>query len=203
MPAAIILLTGATEAPYLTDALRSHADDLRVEHVADTETLCRAVETAKDPVRLIAFSTNVIVPKPCIDTLNAPAYNFHAGPPAYPGVESAAFAVHEGAATFGVTVHEIASAVDSGQIVHTETFPVDAGITGADLQGQAYQALLEAFFTLAKRLASDFRPLPRISETWSGPVRTRREAERLRNEIDGLNADEIARRRRAFGPPNQ
>jgi methionyl-tRNA formyltransferase len=58
--------------------------------------------------RLIAFTTDVIVPPDILDHLGFGAYNFHPGPPHFPGWAPALFAVHHHATEFGVTAHMMA-----------------------------------------------------------------------------------------------
>ncbi len=198
----IILLSGEAEAPHLSEALTSHNPALSVEAVTSADMLAAAVGNALargDAFRLIAFCTDIIIPASLLARLPAPAYNFHAAPPRYPGSCAANFAIYEGADSFGVTVHEIAPAVDTGVIVATRTFPVSPGMTASDLASQAYQCLSELFFDLARRLATDMSGLPPSGETWRGTARTRAEAEKLAVLEDGLGEAEIDLRRRAFG----
>jgi len=201
MPDTIVLISGETEAPYLSEALIRHRPALAVRHASDSETLRQAMNVASGRVRLIAFSTNLIVPRDIIEALSGPAYNFHPGTPEYPGSMAPGFAIYEGADSFGVTVHEIAPEVDAGRIVFVRRFPIMEGTTGADLQGLTYQQLIETFFEFAERLACDDAPLPTIDETWRLPARTRAEAASLRRGSDELDDTERDRRRRAFGPP--
>ena len=58
--------------------------------------------------RLIAFATPVIVPGRILASLGYGAYNFHPGPPQYPGWAPAHFALYEQANEFGATVHAMA-----------------------------------------------------------------------------------------------
>ena len=91
--------------------------------------------------RLIAFCTSVIVPAEVLDAVMAPAYNFHPGPPTYPGSHVASFAIYDGADMFGATAHEMAAKVDSGPIVGVEWFQVPDGLRFTDLEINAFDAL--------------------------------------------------------------
>ena len=72
--------------------------------------------------RLISMLTDVIVPENILSGLDGPAYNFHPGPPEYPGSHAASFAVYYDADGFGVTLHEMAAQVDSGPIIEVRRY---------------------------------------------------------------------------------
>ena len=82
MSSALILLTGHREAPYLIDYLRGYSTTLPIIHATDLEDLERECRPGRV---LIAFCTAVIVPAALLDRLERPAFNFHPGPPTYPG----------------------------------------------------------------------------------------------------------------------
>ncbi len=101
--------------------------------------------------------TGVIVPTQVLDQLGFGAYNFHPGPPAYPGFAPAQFALHERAAEFGATAHVMAVRVDEGPIVGVELFSIPPGASVASLEGMAYARLSYLFWSLAKPLATAAR----------------------------------------------
>jgi len=101
--------------------------------------------------RLIAFATPVIVPGRILASLGYGAYNFHPGPPQYPGWAPAHFALYEQANEFGVTVHAMAEHVDSGPIVDVMLFPIPADIGAMALEGIAYAHLARLFWELAEQ----------------------------------------------------
>lgn len=199
MPKRIILLTGELEAPHLSGMLQKHNPDLALDVVQDAETLSTA--SAHDMVgcRLIAFLTSVIVPAGVLAKLEGPAYNFHPGPPEFPGSYTAGFAIYDGATTFGVTLHEMAASVDSGPIVEVRRFPIAEKCKFQDLEVEAFRHVLQMFADYAPHLASDDAPLPSGVEPWTGRVRTCLEAERLKQIEADLTEEEIVRRYRAFG----
>ena len=199
MPRRIILLTGDVEAPHLSDLLVRHADGLSVEPVFDNQGLHKAFVGGVADTRLVAFLTSVIVPAVYLQALPGPAYNFHPGPPEYPGSYVAGFAVYEGAATFGVTLHEMAAAVDTGPIVEVRRFPVEPSWKFQDLEAEAFRHVLQMFADYSEHLATDDAPLPRSVEDWTGRPRTTAEAERLKGIEADLSEEEIVRRYRAFG----
>lgn len=179
--------------------LRRHNPALEILWARDAESLAAALENAAG-CRLIAVLTSVIVPAHLLAQLEGPAYNFHPGPPAYPGSAVAGFAIYDGAATFGVTLHEMAATIDSGPIVEVRRFAVPDAVKYQDLEMMAFKAVFEMFSDHAQHFATNDAPLPYAqSEAWAGPARTIAEARRLKRIEADLSEDEIIRRYRAFG----
>lgn len=199
MPERIILLSGEVEAPHLREMLRQYNADLAVEPVFDNEGLHAAFRAGVENTRLIAFLTSVIVPAAYLDALPGPAYNFHPGPPEYPGSYVAGFAIYDGAKTFGVTLHEMAARVDTGPIVEVRRFPVEDGWKFQDLEVEAFRQVVQLFTDYAEHMASDDTPLASGVEPWTGKPRTRAEAESLKEIEADMSEEEIVRRYRAFG----
>lgn len=199
MPERIILLSGEVEAPHLSELLCQYNGALNVEAVFDDDGLEAAFRAGVENTRLIAFLTSVIVPAAYLDQLPGPAYNFHPGPPEYPGSYVAGFAIYEGAATFGVTLHEMAAKVDTGPIVEVRRFPVEAGWKFQDLEVEAFRQVVQLFTDYAAHMATNDAPLKSGVEPWTGNPRTRKEAERLKDIEADMSEEEIVRRYRAFG----
>jgi methionyl-tRNA formyltransferase len=199
MPDRIILLTGEVEAPHLSGILRQHNPALEVVHALDRDALITLANDGLAGARLVAFLTGVIVPETVLAALDGPAYNFHPGPPEYPGSYVAGFAIYDGATSFGVTLHEMADSVDTGPIVEVRRFPVPEGWKYQDLEAEAFRHVLQMFVDHAPHMACDDAPLPSGVEPWTGRCRTRAEAERLQAIESDLTEEEIVRRYRAFG----
>lgn len=197
----IVLLTGEVEGPSLSAMLHQYNPNLHVA-CAGTPDELRALSVNPPSAglrRLIAFCTPVVVPADILATFNGQAYNFHPGPPSYPGTHPASFAVWDGAPRFGVTLHEMAAKVDSGPIVAVAWFDTRPDMRFTELEMQAYKALVSMFSSLAERLACDAAPLPPNGDTWTGRTSTRKAFERMREVSDEMDEDEIKRRFRAFG----
>lgn len=196
----VVLLTGDVEGPYLMKGLKSHNPNLDVRIATDRTTLeafCRS--GAPETRRLIAFCTGLIVPPDILAAAMTPAYNFHPGPPNFPGSFCAGFAIYEGAKRFGVTVHEMTPRVDEGAIVAVEWFDVPPEAHREQLEAGSFQLLIEKFFELAPHLANSTEPLPQIEAQWSGPKRTKADVEAYRKLPDDISDEEARRRLRAFG----
>lgn len=199
MPQRIILLTGDVEAPHLTRFLCHYNAALQVDWVDSQPALIAAFDQGVANTRLIALLTDIIVPPTLLKALPGPAYNFHPGPPEYPGSYVAGFAIYEGAKTFGVTLHEMAEKVDAGAIVETRRFDIPEGAKFQDVELQAFNLVIELFKDHAAHLATNDAPLGLSDERWSEKMCTRANAEKLKQIESDLSEDEINRRYRAFG----
>jgi len=198
MPKRIILLCGDVEAPHLSGLLKRHQPDLDVVWVNSYGSLILAADDLAD-TRLIAMLTDVIVPEGILSRLDGPAYNFHPGPPEYPGSHAASFAVYDDADAFGVTLHEMTVEVDSGPIVEVRRYDMPTPKKFINVEMIAFEKLMEMFRDHAPHLAGDDTPLPHSGEQWIGPTRTKAEAKRLSAIEADLTEEEINRRYRAFG----
>jgi methionyl-tRNA formyltransferase len=196
----IVLLTEAVEQVALSQILTNHRPALTVRPAADLDELCRIDAPFLRNARLIAFASQTIVPPEMLATIGHGAYNFHPGPPNYPGWAPAHFALYDGATEFGVTLHAMAERVDSGPILDLASFaiPQDASVPG--LCELTYSHLVTLFVEWAGRLSSQpALPTLRPAVPWSGQTNSRR-AYRAACDIPlDISSDELRRRMRAFG----
>jgi methionyl-tRNA formyltransferase len=148
--------------------------------------------------RLIAFGTDLLVPGPWLARFAYGAYNFHPGPPAYPGWAPASFALYDGATIFGATLHAMVERADSGAIVGTELFPISASITADHLAHQATQAMARLLRRMGPLLATHPEALPALPVEWGAQRGSKARLARLSRPDASLDAAERARRERAF-----
>ena len=194
----IVLLTGAVEAPYLSARLREHRPSIEVVAVTSREELLAVPPEMLARARLVSFTTVVIVPGSVLAQLGFGAYNFHPGPPAYPGLMPAQLAIYRGGKEFGVTAHRMVERVDAGAIVGTILFPIPPNPTVEALEALAYGELLRLFWQLAPLLAGSAEPLAEIPLQW-GPLRsTRRSIAALCDIPPDITREELDRRVSAF-----
>ena len=201
MAASLILLTGKAEWPFLRDVLKEQRDGLHISWAPNGQELeytCGGQDVSE--ARLISFCTSVIIRPEILSLFKRPAYNFHPGPPSYPGVHSANFAVYEGATRFGATAHVMTEDIDGGPIVGVEWFDVPECINSERLEERAFTHLFQLFKTLAPALVDVKLDLPVIEESWSGPARTTQEHKKLSQPLAVMSDEERRLRKRAFGP---
>ena len=162
----IILLSGAAELATLPLVLLGHRPDLSVIPVQTPDQLATLNSEVLRRARLIAFVTSVIVPENILTQLGYGAFNFHPGPPSYPGWAPAHFALYNRATEFGATAHAMIEQVDAGPIVGVALFPIPAEITVFGLEGLAYAHLAQLFWRMARSLATDASAPPALPHKW-------------------------------------
>jgi methionyl-tRNA formyltransferase len=194
----IILMTGPAEQAPLTSALLDHNPRLAVHpamSLADLEALAPHFSRA----RLVSFVSAVVVPGRVLDAFGFGAYNFHPGPPDYPGRVPSHFALYDGATTFGATAHVMVERVDAGPIIDVELFPVPPRASVDRLEELAFVHAAKLFWRQAEALATQAEPLPALPVTWSGQKSTRRLHAAMCDIPADMAKDELDRRIAAFG----
>ena len=90
---------------------------------------------------LLSFQAGPILRAPLIGTARIAALNLHYGPlPRYRGVAPIAWAIINGEAATGVTLHHIDPGVDSGPLVRGARVPIEATDTGRTLYDRCVAA---------------------------------------------------------------
>jgi methionyl-tRNA formyltransferase len=195
----LVLLTDAAEQVALPRILHKFRPDLAIWPASGIDELRSIGTPLLGRARLVAFASNAIVPADVLASLGYGAYNFHPGPPNYPGWAPAHFALYDQADEFGVTFHAMAERVDSGMIFDVVSFPVPRACTLLGLGELTYVHLLQLFEVWAEQLATEPALAPRRTMPWSGRTNTRRS---YRNACDiplDISREELWRRIRAFG----
>ena len=195
----IILLTSPVEQTALSALLLGHNPQLTICPAATSKDLGALNAGALSRSRLIAFSSPVIVPREVLGSLGYGAYNFHPGPPQYPGWAPAHFALYEHASEFGATAHTMAERVDSGPIVDVALFQIPADISVLGLEGLAYAHLARLFWELSKRLATRVEPLPVREMRWGKKKNSRRAFQAICDIPLDISKEEFDHRMRIFG----
>jgi methionyl-tRNA formyltransferase len=195
----IILLAGGVEQSPLATVLRGHNPQLTIHSVTTPGDLAALDPGVLARARLIAFSTSIIVPRGVLAALGYGGYNFHPGPPQYPGWAPAHFALYEQATEFGATAHVMTECVDAGPIVDVALFAIPSGIAVEGLEGLAYAHLARLFWELAERLATGAEPLPERALQWGARKTSRRVYEAICDIPLDITKEELDRRLRVFG----
>lgn len=195
----LILLTQREFVGSLAPCLQAWPPGVNLQIAVTLADLEAVLDQDSNVTRLISFGSGVIVPVPILNRLSGPAYNFHPGPPDYPGLFPSVFALYDGAQRFGVTLHEMAAKVDSGPIVAVETFAVTPVWDRLALDTVTFTAMVKMLERFAPQLADVTRPLAPIAVTWSGKRRTRKDFNALCQLPDDTTAEEFTQRYRAIG----
>lgn len=195
----LILMTQREFEEPLTDALRRRAPHASLSFAWSLGDLEAELAHDSENSRILSIGSSVIVPGRILGRLSSPAYNLHPGPPDYPGIFPSVFALYEGAREFGVTLHEMAPAVDAGAICMVERFPIDPRWDRLALDTHTFVVLMHVLETAAQQLADVRIPLHRCGETWSGRRRTRKHFDALCRLPENFTAIELAQRLRAVG----
>jgi len=196
--ARLILLTDYGFAEVIAGPLRTVAPALDLRTVTTRAELEMALD-GPGAVRLVSFGSGVIVPTALLARATAGAYNFHPGPPSYPGIFPSVFALYDGAATFGVTLHEMAARVDSGAIIAVDEFDVPKTWDRLALDTASFNALMGQFVRMAPHLTNLAQPLLPTALTWGAQRRTRKDFDALCRLPENATEQEFARRYRAVG----
>jgi methionyl-tRNA formyltransferase len=193
----VILLTGPGEQALLSARLAECRPGLVILPAASKADLLALDRPTLARSRLIAFTASTIVPPSVLAGLGYGAYNFHPGPPEYPGLSPAQFALYHGAQTFGGTVHRMVQSVDAGPIVAIARFGVPAGATLYSLEIATFQHLARLFWALTPALVDD-APLYESDIGWGADKSTRRSTEAMCDIPLDIDARELQRRVAAF-----
>lgn len=195
----IVLLTGPAEHSVFTTLLRGHNPALTVVPVFTAADLAAIEPEWLRRARLISFTTEVIVPAAVLDQLGYGAYNFHPGPPSYPGWAPAHFALYERAQDFGCTMHRMIERVDAGPIVEVDVFAIPPKTSVSGLEEMAYTRLVQMFWRTARMLATQSSPLIERAVRWSDNRRSRSEYEAICDIPLTIAPDELKHRAEVFG----
>lgn len=195
----IILLAGEVEAQPVSGLLRQNNPQITILTPQSRGELEAIPPDTLRRARLIGFLTPIVVARPTLETLGYGAYNFHPGPPEYPGWLPSLFAVYDRATAFGATAHHMATQVDSGPIVGVERFALPAGATVDYVEKQAFIQSVRLMWRFGPALAKDPAPLPTLPVQWSGRRSTRAMLRAFCAMPADIAKDELDRRVAAFG----
>ena len=115
-------------------------------------------------VLLNVHSLYIIHPK----VLTAPrlgSFNMHPGPlPQYAGLNTVSWAIYRGEARYGVTVHEMTSAIDAGRIAYQSFFRIEETDTPLSLTLKCVQAGVPLLLRLLDTAAVKPDAIPRVGQ---------------------------------------
>jgi methionyl-tRNA formyltransferase len=195
----IILLSGEAERRALPFALFGHNPNLTVKPVQTLADLDALDSHFLARARLVSFVTPVIVPGDVLHRLGYGAFNFHPGPPEYPGWAPSHFALYHRETMFGATAHVMVERVDAGPIVGVERFAIPPNMTVLALEGLAYAHLARLFWSMAEQLACDPAPPQALAIPWGAKKYSRRAYRELCDIPPDIQKDDLDRRLKVFG----
>jgi methionyl-tRNA formyltransferase len=184
---------------FAEEQIRAHNADVKFVNITDINSLSELPDDVLSKSRLVGFTTGLIIPQSILEKIAFGSYNFHPGPPEYPGWDPIRFAIYEGARQFGVTAHAMTAQIDAGPIVGVKRFPVKENAVYADFQAGMVDALLHLFLELAKELGVSPRGPTVMDIEWSTKKFTRQRAIDLCQIPPDISEEELRKRIRAFG----
>lgn len=195
----IILLAGPAEQSVFPAVLRAHNPALTVISVGTANDLAALDDDLLARSRLVAYVTPEIVSAKTLAALGYGAFNFHPGPPEYPGWAPSHFALYQRATEFGATVHVMVERVDEGAIVDVARFPIPPDISVLGLEGIAYAHLAQLFWRMARWLATDAGTPATLPVEWGHKKYSRRAYRALCDIPLDIESRELERRMQVFG----
>ncbi|NMM46347.1 hypothetical protein HH303_17785 [Rhodospirillaceae bacterium KN72] len=197
-PYDIVILSRYRPALQCGRMLRSMDPTLKIAWARDVRALEALSRRVVSDAKLIGFSTSVIVPGRLLPRFGGGAFNFHPGPPEFPGNHPSAFAVYADAPQFGVTFHRMIEAVDAGEILDCHRFPAASYRTAQELAAETFARLVDLFTANARNLARRGFTPQGCGEIWSGKKGTTARANAMRLLTGPLDDTELDRRIRSF-----
>ena len=106
-------------------------------------SLKKKIKITKNYDYLISFLNPVFINKSIRNKIKKKSYNFHPGPPEYPGFGCYNFALLDKTKFYGSTIHLIDNKLDSGEIVSVKKFKISyENITLEKLISRTHKNLL-------------------------------------------------------------
>jgi methionyl-tRNA formyltransferase len=195
----IILLMDVAERCVMGPVLQAYNPLVTLIPIGSSAELADLTSDVLERARLISFVTSIIVPQHILARLGYGAFNFHPGPPRYPGWAPSHFALYEGATEFGATVHVMVEKVDAGPIIDAAVFAIPDDISVVGLEGLAYAHLAKLFWLKARSLATDPQAPPTRPIKWGPRTYSRRLYQAMCDIPPDISRDEFDRRLRIFG----
>ncbi len=194
-----IVLATRKDDPFcrMAEALvRGIHPDVIVAYPSDMETL----DWIRSGSRLISFLYPKVIPAHVLN-LCAGRFNFHPGPPEYPGIGCYNFALYDGATTYGSTLHIMEATPDTGKILAVDHFEIAKNETVESLRNRTCSRML---LLLAEFLRGRIPILTGLGVTeWDRKPYTRAELDALCELTPDMDAAEMHRRIRATTYPGK
>ena len=145
---------------------------------------------------IVSYLSRWIIPDDLLEKSRIAAMNFHPASPDYPGIGCNNFALYDEAEFYGVTCHYMTSAVDTGSIIDTKTFPVFSSDSVATLLSRTYDFQLVLFYEIMGTILRGDK-LPSSNKNWTRKPYTRKEFDELATITADMKSEEVRKRIRA------
>ena len=195
----VLLLTSKFYTQRLIEMSVQKSPGTAVIYVEHPNELIQFGEDFLKTSRLISFGSRFYVKPELLSLIGYGSYNFHPGPPHFPGWAPFNFALYEDAPTYGVTVHEMTSDIDAGVIVGTKSFQIPPACDVQLLMDLTTEAMYQLYDEMVTDFAEREPPLNAIDENWSGHIWTKKDFENMCQIPLDVSEHELNRRIHAFG----
>ena len=195
----ILLLTSKFYAQRLIEMSVNKCPGIAVIYVEHPNELVHLGNEFLETARLISFGSRFYVKSEILNLVRYGSYNFHPGPPHYPGWAPFNFALYDRASIYGVTVHGMTSDIDAGDIVGTKKFEIPEVCDVQLLMDLTTKAMYDLYSDLIVDFAEKQTPLKAIGEDWSGHIWTKKDFENMCHIPLDVSEEELNRRIHAFG----
>ncbi len=152
-----ILSRGHTVLGVITNAprIQSWARERSIRTIPENVDYCDAISGSEFEY-FFSITHLAIVKDEVLSLPSKAAINFHDGPlPAYAGLNAPSWGLIEKQQRFGVTWHEMASGVDAGRILESQSFDVSSGETSLTINMKCFQAGMTSFARLLADIEAD------------------------------------------------
>ena len=134
-----------------------------VEHVQDGD-FAGVLRQLDVDVLLNVHSLLVIAP-PVLEAPRHGCFNLHPGPlPRYAGLNAVSWAIYQGEATHGVTVHRMVPRLDAGPIAYQRTFPIGPADSALTVSATCVRLGVDLMRQLVEDCARDPASVPAIEQ---------------------------------------
>ncbi len=138
----------------LDRTVKKWADDNNIICLKTPQQLLSSLEKTKSDYLFSVVNHSILSPK--ILNLVGKAINYHdALLPKYAGVNASAWAIINGEKQHGITWHEMAEGIDTGNIIKQRAIDIEPAETALSLNLKCYQAAIATFTELIAELATN------------------------------------------------
>jgi len=193
-----IILFGKNKKPGIREVieyLNIHFKELKI-FLGDKKDKFPIEAKHNPPDILVSYISPWIIPEEILIKTKLWNINFHPGPPNYPGIGCANFAIYNREKIYGVTAHLMEKKVDSGKIIGVKRFSILKSDNVYTLTLKSYGFMLSLFFEIFDYIIENNKLLE-CDEKWTKSPYTRKQLEELCVITPNMSEEEVKRRLKA------